>query len=95
MINIANSIQTVNISFIFSTPQRYVDAIKKENITWTVNTKDFMPYSEDAFEYWTGFYTSRPELKKRVKEFSAEYHAEAKYFARRVINQNVPDKEKL
>lgn len=72
-----------------STPGRYVDALKKENVTWPIKYGDFMNYhsenegtkpgteetkkSDKAFEkrFWSGYYSSRPDFKKHVKDASA------------------------
>jgi alpha-mannosidase len=70
-----------------------LDAIKKENITWPVNYQDFFPYAAERYEYWTGFFTSRPGLKKQVKTYSSLFHAQSRLFARRMIHQNASDSE--
>lgn len=68
----------MNMTFVMSTPGRYVDALKKENVTWPVQYDDFMNYYEkkemnsgSAFEFWSGYYTSRPDFKKHIKDSSA------------------------
>ena len=33
-----------NITFVMSTPGRYVDALKKENVTWPIKYGDFLNY---------------------------------------------------
>jgi alpha-mannosidase len=52
------------MTFVYSTPTQYMDAIKKENVTWPQNYNDFFPYASEKYEYWTGYFTSRPGLKK-------------------------------
>jgi hypothetical protein len=59
-----NKIQQKNMTFVYSTPSMYIDAIKFENVTWPSNYQDFFPYAAERFEYWTGYFTSRPGLKK-------------------------------
>lgn len=58
----------------YSTPSCYVkavleDALKKE-ITFPIKTDDFFPYASDSHAYWTGYYTSRPTLKRFERQGS-------------------------
>lgn len=68
-----------------STPSTYVNAIKQENIEWPVKTFDLMPYSSDVGFFWSGFYSSRPNFKKHIRDTSALYAAENHLFARKLI----------
>ncbi|KAK5583058.1 hypothetical protein RB653_004648 [Dictyostelium firmibasis] len=49
---------------------------KKENIyndissTLSLYNKDFFPYSTGTLEYWTGYYSTRPLLKRLIRESS-------------------------
>lgn len=36
--------QNYNVSFVMSTPGRYVDALKKENVKWPIKYGDFMNF---------------------------------------------------
>jgi hypothetical protein len=88
LIEIGNRYNKHNMTFVMSTPGRYVDALKKENVTWPVKYGDFMNYgseNEESFEsdptkksqknyeknFWTGYYSSRPDFKKHIKDASA------------------------
>ncbi|KAF2897557.1 hypothetical protein ILUMI_08617, partial [Ignelater luminosus] len=55
-------------NLIYSTPSCYLKAvhesITKLNITWPKKFDDFFPYASKEQSYWTGFYTSRPALKR-------------------------------
>lgn len=82
-----------NMTFVYSTPHYFVDALKKENITWPVQYGDFLPYFDKKYEYWTGFFSSRPGLKKQIKSYSKLYHAQSRIFARRMINLNSTDED--
>jgi len=44
-------------------------------------------------EYWTGYFSSRPALKKQVKDASAFFNAEQNVFARMQIDQNTSQQE--
>ena len=92
IITICNQVQDVNIEFIMSTPSRFTDALKAENVTWPVREDDLFPYVIDQ-QYWTGFFTSRPAIKKHVKDASAFFNAEQNVFARMQIDQNTTTKD--
>lgn len=53
---------------LYSTPSCYLKAVHEEalknNVTFLVKSDDFLPYSDRNRNYWTGFYTSRPTLKR-------------------------------
>ncbi|CAH1973774.1 unnamed protein product [Acanthoscelides obtectus] len=59
-------------NLIYSTPSCYVKAIHEEstktNKKWLVKTDDFFPYASDPHAYWTGYFTSRPTLKRFERE---------------------------
>jgi hypothetical protein len=57
-----------NMNVFYSTPNTYVDAVKKENADWPVKTDDFFPYSDNKHSYWTGYFTSRPGLKSFIRK---------------------------
>ena len=55
----------------YSTPSIYTAAKHAEALTWPLKTDDFFPYADSAHAYWTGYFTSRPALKRYVRETSA------------------------
>lgn len=75
------------MTFIMSTPSRFTDALKKEKVTWPVKTDDIFPYLDNTL-FWTGYYSSRPALKKHAKDASAFFNAEQNVFARLQLDQN-------
>lgn len=61
--------------FVYSTVQQYLDALGAErtrlNFDWPTYEGDFFPLvSEQPGHAWTGYYTTRPNLKKLIREFS-------------------------
>jgi len=64
---------TVNVQY--STPSLYVKAKNeesaKQSTEWPVKTDDGFPYANDEHSYWTGYFTSRPALKRYVRVASA------------------------
>jgi len=39
---------------------------------WPVKQDDFFPYADRKNAYWTGFFTSRPNLKKTIRDLSTD-----------------------
>ncbi|XP_061576630.1 lysosomal alpha-mannosidase [Cololabis saira] len=66
LIRYVNALQangsTVNV--LYSTPSCYLQELHRANLTWPLKTDDFFPYADDAHDFWTGYFTSRPALKR-------------------------------
>lgn len=88
-----NYMDETNIEFIYSTPQMYVDAIAAEEITWPTKYDDLFPYADNDAGYWTGYFTSRANDKKYIRDASHSLHASNKLYALYGINQYVGDDE--
>lgn len=56
-----------SINAFYSTPSMYVDALHKAGEVWPVKEDDFFPYADKKCSYMTGYYTSRPALKRYVR----------------------------
>lgn len=66
LIHYVNQNGTVNA--FYSTPTIYTDwKLKNSNISWEVRTDDIIPLADNAHHYWSGFFTSRPALKRQVR----------------------------
>ncbi|KAJ4794961.1 Alpha-mannosidase [Rhynchospora pubera] len=63
------------VNALYSTPSIYTDAKFAANETWPIKTDDFFPYADNPNAYWTGYFTSRPALKRYVRLMSAYYLA--------------------
>ncbi|CAF4780467.1 unnamed protein product, partial [Rotaria magnacalcarata] len=53
-----------NVNTFYSTPSCYLYGLNKAGRTWTTKTDDFFPYADRPHEFWTGYFTSRPALKR-------------------------------
>jgi alpha-mannosidase len=66
LIHYVNLNGTVNA--FYSTPSFYVDQKKKDTtVQWEVRQDDIFPLADNAHHYWTGYFTSRPALKRQVR----------------------------
>ncbi|XP_061357704.1 alpha-mannosidase isoform X2 [Gastrolobium bilobum] len=63
------------VNALYSTPSIYTIAKNAANQSWPLKTDDYFPYADGANAYWTGFYTSRPALKRYVRMLSGYYLA--------------------
>ncbi|CAL5361755.1 unnamed protein product [Camellia sinensis] len=61
------------VNALYSTPSIYTDAKYRENESWPLKTDDFFPYADRVNAYWTGYFTSRPSLKRYVRVMSGYY----------------------
>ncbi|XP_044750282.1 lysosomal alpha-mannosidase isoform X3 [Coccinella septempunctata] len=55
-------------NLIYSTPSCYVKAVhdeaEKKGMKWKTKSDDYFPYSSDPHSFWTGYFTSRPTIKR-------------------------------
>ncbi|XP_026806272.1 lysosomal alpha-mannosidase-like [Rhopalosiphum maidis] len=57
-----------NLNVLYSTPECYLSALQmSKNVTWPLkDSDDFFPYAHDEHSYWTGYFTSRSNLKYMI-----------------------------
>lgn len=53
-----------SINMFYSTPSCYLHSLSQANLTWSTFTEDFFPYASDPDAYWTGYFTSKPSIKR-------------------------------
>lgn len=63
------------VNALYSTPSIYTDAKHATNKSWPLKTDDYFPYADNAYSYWTGFFTSRPAFKGYIRMLSGYYLA--------------------
>uniref|UniRef100_A0A3P9D394 Alpha-mannosidase n=1 Tax=Maylandia zebra TaxID=106582 RepID=A0A3P9D394_9CICH len=67
----------------YATLSEYFQAIYQSNLTWEVRgSEDFLPYSTEPYQAWTGFYASRNVLKGVARHASSKLYAAETLFAR-------------
>ncbi|XP_040846183.1 lysosomal alpha-mannosidase-like [Ochotona curzoniae] len=52
------------VHVLYSTPACYLWELNKANLTWSVKEDDFFPYADGPHQFWTGYFSSRPALKR-------------------------------
>lgn len=52
------------MNLFYSTPSCYLKSLHDANITWPTKSDDFFPYASDPHAYWTGYFSSRPTIKR-------------------------------
>ncbi|KAL4648547.1 lysosomal alpha-mannosidase [Arapaima gigas] len=60
----AQQSQGSKVNVLYSTPSCYLQGLHQANLTWSVKTDDFFPYADGPHDFWTGYFTSRPALKR-------------------------------
>ncbi|KAK4798026.1 hypothetical protein SAY86_030352 [Trapa natans] len=63
------------VNALYSTPSIYTDAKYATKRAWPLKIGDYFPYADGANAYWTGYFTSRPALKRYVRVMSGYYLA--------------------
>uniref|UniRef100_A0A3Q1FR55 Alpha-mannosidase n=1 Tax=Acanthochromis polyacanthus TaxID=80966 RepID=A0A3Q1FR55_9TELE len=66
LIRYVNGLQSngSKVNVLYSTPSCYLQELHRANLTWALKTDDFFPYADSAHDFWTGYFTSRPALKR-------------------------------
>lgn len=54
----------LKVNLFYSTPSCYLKSLYDAGITWPTKSDDFFPYASDPHAYWTGYFTSRPTIKR-------------------------------
>ena len=57
------------MKMIYSTPTQYFDSVLKSGVKFEKHSNyDFFPYADNAHCYWTGYFSSRANLKGLIKQ---------------------------
>lgn len=74
---------------VYSTPSKYIDALKKHNVSWPTKYDDMMPYSDGPDAYWTGYFSSRANDKGYTRRGSHNIHASGNLYAEKLLDQSI------
>ncbi|XP_073430619.1 epididymis-specific alpha-mannosidase [Dendrobates tinctorius] len=76
LLDYINSNREFDMNVQYCTLSEYFTSLYDRNITWEVRgSQDFLPYSSDIFEAWTGFFASRNVLKGVARRASSLLYA--------------------
>lgn len=90
-----------DVELKYSNQKTYLETVKKTNAKyaaktpsnpktltqgWAVRTDDAFPYAQRPNEYWSGFYTSRPHLKRLIKLGSSKLHSSLRLQSKHAIS---------
>jgi len=88
IIHYANKDGRVN-SF-YSDPETYtkakIEEVKSGAVTFPTKKGDFFPYADGPHMFWTGYFTSRPAVKRYIRDASGYYQT-----ARQILTSGNPD----
>jgi lysosomal alpha-mannosidase len=62
-------------NLFYSTPSCYAYALHRANLSWPTLNYDFFPYAHRPHAFWTGYFTSRTNLKSYVRRANNFYQA--------------------
>ncbi|XP_078147934.1 epididymis-specific alpha-mannosidase [Centroberyx gerrardi] len=73
----------LGVTVQYATLSEYFQAIHQSDLVWEVRgSEDFLPYSTEPHQAWTGFYASRNVLKGVARQASSQLRAAETLFAR-------------
>jgi hypothetical protein len=77
----------------YSTPSDYVKAVHSYDIAWPTRYDDMFPYADIEHQYWTGYFTSRPNNKAYIRELSHQFHSATQMYSLTAIDQTATQAE--
>lgn len=79
--------------FTYSTPSKYINAIKNQKIAWPTKYDDMFPYATGDTDWWTGYFTSRANAKGYIRTASSNLHSSSILYSQKVLDQSATDAE--
>ena len=64
----------------------YIDSVNAQNIVWPTKYDDMFLYADHDAAYWTGYFSSRANDKKYIRDASHTLHSSNKLFALKSID---------
>ncbi|KAL0222279.1 hypothetical protein RCL1_002133 [Eukaryota sp. TZLM3-RCL] len=57
-----------DVEIKWSTPDKYLDDLLESKPNLPIFSGDFFPYADNSDSYWTGYYSTSPTLKKKIRD---------------------------
>jgi len=89
----ANIMSQTNIELKYSTPSMYIDAVAAQDIAWPTRYDDMFPYADQDDSYWTGYFTSKANSKKFIRDGGRTLNSSNKLFALAALDVDTTDAE--
>jgi len=83
-----------HVEMIWSHPAKYVAALKdtnkqmmaqKEGGGFPIRRDDTFPFAQNTNQWWSGFFSTRPNFKKLIKDTSALLHSSLDLISKEVL----------
>ena len=58
------------------------------SFNWEIRKDDFFPYAMYKDSFWTGYYTSRPNMKKNIRDFTKIFHSGQRLLAEQLLRRD-------
>ena len=88
-----NIMSQTNIELKYSTPSMYIDAVAAQDIAWPTRYDDMFPYADQDDSYWTGYFTSKANSKKFIRDGGRTLNSSNKLFALAALDVDTTDAE--
>jgi hypothetical protein len=88
-----NIMNQTNIELKYSTPSMYIDAVAAQDIAWPTRYDDMFPYADQDDSYWTGYFTSKANSKKFIRDGGRTLNSSNKLFALAALDIDTTDAE--
>jgi hypothetical protein len=86
MIEYMNKFHSDKYYFKYSTPTKYINAIKNIGVAWPTKYDDMFPYASGDTEGWTGYFTSRANAKGYIRRASSNLHSSSIFFSQKMLD---------
>lgn len=91
------------MELLYSTPSRFVQELSKINNNewnktgevWPIRRDDMFPYAQNPDQFWTGYYTTRPHIKKNIRDLTRALHSSLRLTAQQVLRQDLDSKARI
>ncbi|XP_033736441.1 alpha-mannosidase 2x-like [Pecten maximus] len=86
-----------NMMIKYGTLKDYLTEVRKQYNTSRspLYSGDFLPYTDNSNDYWTGFYSSRPEQKRAIRELQETYHVASVWYSLLLIADSHKSRDDL
>jgi lysosomal alpha-mannosidase len=86
MIEYMNTHHGDKYKFVYSTPTKYLNALKKQKVAWPTKYDDLFPYATGDTDWWTGYFSSRANAKGYIRRASSNLHSSSIMYAQKMLD---------